>query len=138
MNNVEYIILGTGEVRFGFSISLSPLWRLLLASCAFAALLAARSLFPTSLLSSSSDPRVFARNGMDILADSDNNAHPVWSPDGSQVAFDSDRDGGGDLYVMDADGSNILNLTNRSKLDNWGSDMVARWATNRVRVHNRF
>lgn len=127
MNNVEYIILSTGEVRFGFSISLSPLWRLILASCAFAALPAARSLSPTSLQSSSSAPCVFARNGMDILADSDNNAHPVWSPDGSQVAFDSDRDGGSDIYGMDADGSNILNLTNRSKLDKRGSRMVARW-----------
>jgi Tol biopolymer transport system component len=29
---------------------------------------------------------------------------PSWSSDGSQIAFDSDRDGNRDIYVMNADG----------------------------------
>jgi len=35
-----------------------------------------------------------------------NNAAPVWSPDGQQIAFVSDRDGRWRFYIMNADGSN--------------------------------
>lgn len=38
--------------------------------------------------------------------------HPAWSPDGRQIAFGSNRDGGMDIFVMNADGSNVRNLTN--------------------------
>jgi len=31
--------------------------------------------------------------------------HPVWSPDGAQIAFVSDRDGNRALYIMNSDGS---------------------------------
>ncbi|WP_419194997.1 cadherin domain-containing protein, partial [Novipirellula herctigrandis] len=37
--------------------------------------------------------------------------HASWSPDGSKIAFRSDRDGNDDIYVMDADGSNVTRLT---------------------------
>ena len=36
---------------------------------------------------------------------------PVWSPDGQHIAFTSKRDGNRDIYVMDADGENLRNLT---------------------------
>ena len=39
---------------------------------------------------------------------------PSWSPDGRHIAFASDRDGNGDIYVMGSDGSNPRNLTNHS------------------------
>lgn len=40
-------------------------------------------------------------------------AHPSWSNDGRRIAFDSWRDGAGDIFVMDAaDGSGVVNLTN--------------------------
>src|SRR5687768_12305739 len=37
--------------------------------------------------------------------------HAVWSPDGSQIAYVSDRDGSSDIFVMSADGSNQRRLT---------------------------
>ena len=40
------------------------------------------------------------------------NNRPVWSPDGTQIAFASNRDGDFDIYVMDADGSNVQQVTN--------------------------
>jgi tol-pal system beta propeller repeat protein TolB len=36
---------------------------------------------------------------------------PVWSPDSSRLAFLSDRDGNPEVYVMDADMSNLKRLT---------------------------
>ncbi len=39
-------------------------------------------------------------------------AYPAWSPDGSSIAFTSDRDGRVDIYVMNADGSGVRRLTN--------------------------
>lgn len=38
---------------------------------------------------------------------------PRWSPDGSKILFRSDRAGAPDLYVMDADGSNLRRVTRR-------------------------
>ncbi len=42
-------------------------------------------------------------------------AHPAWSPDGTQIAFVTYRDHPefGEIYVMDADGTNERNITNR-------------------------
>jgi hypothetical protein len=42
---------------------------------------------------------------------------PSWSPDGSQIAFVSDRDGSQDIWVMDSDGSNPVNLTHEPAKD---------------------
>ena len=35
---------------------------------------------------------------------------PVWSPDGSKIAFNSNRDGNEAIYVMNTDGSNPTRL----------------------------
>ena len=43
--------------------------------------------------------------------------YPSWSPDGSKIAFASDRDGNYEIYVMDVDGSNQTRLTNDSSSD---------------------
>ena len=42
-------------------------------------------------------------------------AHPT--PDGTRIAFTSDRDGDYDTYVMDADGGNVRQLTDDSGWD---------------------
>jgi TolB protein len=44
---------------------------------------------------------------------------PVWSPDGNQIAFQSDRDGNYEIYLMDADGSSQRPLTNNSAGEYW-------------------
>jgi Tol biopolymer transport system component len=46
------------------------------------------------------------------------NDSPSWSPDGTKIAFSSNRDGNWELYVMNADGSGVTRLTvNRSADD---------------------
>ncbi len=42
-----------------------------------------------------------------------------WSPDGSRIAFHTDRDGNFEIYVMDADGSNPVRLTRNPAGDYW-------------------
>jgi Tol biopolymer transport system component/DNA-binding winged helix-turn-helix (wHTH) protein len=50
---------------------------------------------------------------------------PVWSPDGRTIVFSSNRDGKYEIYLMDADGSNVRRLTNNLADDvnpNWSPD----------------
>ena len=44
-------------------------------------------------------------------------AWPTWSPDGTKIAFSSDRakPGNDDVYVMNADGTDVVKLTNHPK-----------------------
>jgi len=53
------------------------------------------------------DPSAFTP----ITAGAGDDIGPVYSPDGSQVAFASNRDGNFEIYVMDADGVNPLRVT---------------------------
>lgn len=46
-----------------------------------------------------------------LTGTSSNNGCPSWSPDGKQIVFCSDRDGGSEIYVMNADGSNPRRIT---------------------------
>ncbi len=41
-------------------------------------------------------------------------SNPIWSPDGSRIAFASDRHGNFDVFVMDANGGNATRLTTNS------------------------
>lgn len=41
-------------------------------------------------------------------------SNPVWSPDGSKIAFSSDRHGNFDIFVMDAAGGQAQRLTSNS------------------------
>ena len=52
--------------------------------------------------------------------------HPAWSPDGQQITFMSLRGPlwKGEIYVMNADGTNPINLTQNREWDtnpSWGS-----------------
>ena len=50
---------------------------------------------------------------------------PAWSPDGTQIAFTTSRDGNLEVYIMQADGSNPVNLTNNPGFDaepTWSPD----------------
>ncbi len=46
---------------------------------------------------------------------------PSWSPDGTRIAFQSDRDGVGEIFTMSSDGSDPINVTNNPNLDGWAS-----------------
>lgn len=51
--------------------------------------------------------------------------NPTWSPDGTRIAFDSDRSGAFDVWVTDADGSDAVNLTDDPAQDtdpSWSPD----------------
>ena len=48
------------------------------------------------------------------LTSTGNNAGPTWSPDGTRLAFASDRGGSTDVYLMNADGSGVVRRTDTS------------------------
>lgn len=62
-------------------------------------------------------------------------SNPQWSPGGQRIAFTSDRHGNDDLFVMDADGSNIRQLTYHSasdELTGWMPDNRLLFTTQRL------
>lgn len=52
-----------------------------------------------------------------------------WSPDGSQVAFVSQRDLNHELYIVDRDGTHLERLTFE-----WASDVLPRWSPDGTRI----
>jgi TolB protein len=54
---------------------------------------------------------------------------PAWSPDGSKIAFTTDRDGNKEIYVANADGSNPVRLTTDS-----AADYEPTWSPNGTRI----
>jgi len=56
---------------------------------------------------------------------------PVWSPDGARIAFVSDRDqfDNSDIYVMNADGTGVVRLTNDP-----GDDLEPSWSPDGTRI----
>ncbi len=58
------------------------------------------------------------RNEVQLTHGEGMNKHPTWSPDGNQIAFWSDRqDGRRQIWVMNADGSNLHNISNNAYND---------------------
>ena len=58
-----------------------------------------------------------------LTYDSAWDGYPSWSPDGRHIAFASERDGNGEIYVMGSDGSNPRRLTYR-----WAADGLPSWS----------
>ncbi|MDQ3816988.1 MAG: hypothetical protein M3362_04765, partial [Acidobacteriota bacterium] len=55
---------------------------------------------------------------------------PAWSPDGTKIAFESNRDGyAQDIFVMNADGTNAHNLTSSP-----GSDVYPSWSPDGTKI----
>ena len=50
--------------------------------------------------------------------------YAIWSPDGRQLTFNTNRDGNFEVYVMNADGSRPRNLSNSPK----STEGLADWA----------
>jgi Tol biopolymer transport system component/serine/threonine protein kinase len=64
-----------------------------------------------------------------FMSGNTNDFGAVWSPDGTQIAFKSDRDRNWELYAMDASGSNIRRLT-----DDPGHDETPAWSPDGKRI----
>ncbi len=66
--------------------------------------------------------RVHGRNAINLTPDSPTtDFQPAFSPDGSQIAFRSSRDGGG-IFVMGATGESVRRLTNVGFNPSWAPD----------------
>jgi TolB protein len=68
-------------------------------------------------------------NVIQLTNDDTNNMSPKISPDGSHIAYLSNRDGNQEVYVMNIDGSNQKRLT-RNRVEEWGPA----WSTDGSKV----
>jgi Tol biopolymer transport system component len=66
-------------------------------------------------------------SGLRKLTDNQNHdVSPVWSPDGTKIAFERDYD----IWVMDADGTDQVNLTNSPSLSEYEPD----WSPDGIKI----
>ncbi|NQV07388.1 PD40 domain-containing protein, partial [bacterium] len=56
-------------------------------------------------------------NVVQLTAEPGDDYNGVWSPDGSRIAFASDRDGDYEIYVMAADGGGVIQITDSPAKD---------------------
>jgi Tol biopolymer transport system component len=60
----------------------------------------------------------------DFITDDD----PYWSPDGMQIAFQSNGTGDEEIYIMNVDGTGVTQITNVP----WSNDAVAVWTSGHI------
>jgi Tol biopolymer transport system component len=65
--------------------------------------------------------RAGGTTALNLTRDKAGNTNPAYSPDGQQIAFRSNRDGGG-IYVMGATGENPRPLTSQGSHPSWSPD----------------
>lgn len=68
-------------------------------------------------------------HALQLTHDEGRDVAAAWSPDGSAVAFASDRDGDSEIYVAAADGSGLRALTQNEIRDSWPS-----WSPDGTRI----
>ena len=65
-------------------------------------------------------------NQIQLTDDSTTNQHPAWSPDGTTIAFISNRNGSNEIWLMNPDGTNVRQITDTPTLweenPNWSPD----------------
>jgi TolB protein len=99
------------RVTTGFSLNINSSWSPDARSIAYTSFVrGAPNIFVSHIYQGTRD---------ELTRDSGNNTLPVWSPDGTRIAFSSTRDHSGntEIYVMNADGSNLRRLTNNPAID---------------------
>jgi len=60
-----------------------------------------------------------------MLSDGPEDSNPAWSPDGSRIAFTRKSGGSKNIYIMNADGSNVVRRTNGNSTNetpSWSPD----------------
>ena len=62
-------------------------------------------------------------NKVNLTNDPGTDSYPVSSPKGSRILFESRRDGNREVYLMDANGGGLRNISNNPD----GNDTFARW-----------
>ena len=68
-------------------------------------------------------------NPVRLTRDPARDGAPRWSPDGTKIAFHTNRDGNFEIYVMDTNGENLTNLTQHPM-----DDQVASWSPGQLAV----
>jgi Tol biopolymer transport system component/tRNA A-37 threonylcarbamoyl transferase component Bud32 len=58
--------------------------------------------------------RIDGGTTVDLTNDPGSDQSPAWSPDGTRIAFSSNRSGNSDIYVMNTDGSGLVRLTHHT------------------------
>lgn len=84
-------------------------------------------LFTNAAIGGSADLFLIGADGtglVQLTTDPANDLYGAFSPDGRQIVFTSDRSGVGQVYVMDASGSNVTQLT----FDDAWKDQVPDWS----------
>jgi Tol biopolymer transport system component/tRNA A-37 threonylcarbamoyl transferase component Bud32 len=87
---------------------------------------------PTSCTTCSAEIYVMNTDGSNqtnLTRNSADDLGAAWSPDGTRIAFHSNRDGKYGIYVMNADGSGVTRLT-----DNPAADYAPAWSPNGTQI----